>query len=513
MTFPSCAPSVPQSEALSRLSVKHRRSGVIDIGSNSVRFVVFDGPVRAPSVMFNEKSLCGLGADLATTGRLSEKGEALALSAIRRFCALSIHMAIDPLTVIATAAVRDAMNGPAFSRRIQEEFGVTVRVVSGDDEALLAAQGVLFGDPRAHGVAMDMGGASLEFAEITMSGEIGARVSTELGPLRLLKRKALDRQSAIHSELARLDADSQLAQAAYQAPNLYALGGAWRAIARAHMLKNKHPLMILQGYRLSYEEALSAARWVASLSPEALSSESGVSERRAAVTPLAAAIQVAVLKKFRPKSLVISAFGLREGVLWGSMSREERRQDPLIVAANDIGMRRGRDPAFGDMLWRWLRPSISLTDDEARLAHAVCLLSDATWRGNPDYRAQGGFELATRSNLAGASHADRAFIGWALLHRHKGGGREIKKYQNIRALLSERGRLVAEAVGRGARLGVAVSGGVAVALNDYPLRRRGDVLRLDTGEAVAEMIDKRFNAYAAALQAVPKLGTAKKLRF
>ena len=108
------------------------RVGVVDVGSNSVRLVVFDGAARSPAYFYNEKIMCALGAGMAETGHLSPEGRARALSALRRFSKLADGMGLSELTVVATAAVRDASDGRAFCADVLRETGLRIWVIDGE---------------------------------------------------------------------------------------------------------------------------------------------------------------------------------------------------------------------------------------------------------------------------------------------------------------------------------------------------------------------------------------------
>ena len=149
--------------------------------------VVFEGDCRSPAVLFNESVMCGLGARLAETGALNPQGKRRAITALRRFAAIAAGLHVGALAAVATAAVRDASDGAAFCAEAEAGTGIRVAIASGADEARLAAQGVIFGEPGAHGAVVDLGGASLELCRIE-NGTPGPGVTTPLGPLRLMRR-------------------------------------------------------------------------------------------------------------------------------------------------------------------------------------------------------------------------------------------------------------------------------------------------------------------------------------
>ncbi|MDX1785291.1 MAG: exopolyphosphatase, partial [Roseovarius sp.] len=174
-----------------------RRVGVVDVGSNSVRLVVFDGAARSPAYFYNEKIMCGLGAGMSETGKLNPEGRVRALNAMKRFQRLSVGMETGPLTGVATAAVREAEDGPEFCREIEAATGLRLWVVDGREEARLSAQGVLLGWPGSYGLVCDIGGSSMELAEIN-GGTVGRRVTSPLGPLKLRDIKGGKRARKAH---------------------------------------------------------------------------------------------------------------------------------------------------------------------------------------------------------------------------------------------------------------------------------------------------------------------------
>lgn len=484
-----------------------QRIAVVDVGSNSVRMVVFLAETRIPAVLFNEKALCGLGEELELTGRLSPDGRRLALAALTRFSALADEMRADALMAIGTAAVRDAADGPDFVAEVARTTGIEINVATGIDEARLAAQGVLLGEPDACGLAADLGGASLELVGVDAraEGPVGAGVTTPLGALRVLTQIEADGRS---KTTARIDATldealGALAGAQEAPPSLYALGGSFRAFAGAWMQLSGYPLRVLQGYSLPLEEAVSGAERIAKTKPADLRQISGVSERRARVTPAACLVLSRLLRKVRPERLVVSAFGLREGAYWERLTAELKRADPLLDASAQIERLQARSPGFGRELFGWLRPALSDLDaTEARLAEAACLLADAGWRTHPDYRAVTVLELVTRNAFGGVDHVGRAFIAAALLHRYKG-GRKAARIEPALALASSTNIQRAEALGRGMRLGVALAGAAPGVLPKIDLQRDATMLTLGVRAGASllggEEVARRLDAFASAL--------------
>lgn len=475
--------------------------GVIDIGSNSVRLVVFEDGVRSPDYVFNEKVICGLGRGMAETGRLNPAAKPAALSALRRFVALARRMEVGELLVIGTAALREADDGPAFRDELSNALGVSVRVVTGREEARLAAEGVLFGWPAAEGVVADLGGASLELAAVK-GGKVGAVASVSAGHLGLTEAEAPLTRRAL------LALGAAAAPFRDHAGRLILVGGAWRALAKAEMARAGYPFHVLQGYEMTPAQAEEACDWAISESVANVKKIAGVSASRVGALVGGARALKRLLADLSPKSVDISAFGVREGVLYERMGERLRRQEPLIAAATAMEARHARKPGFGGELFGWMRPILGgLTADRMRLAEAVCLLHDVNWRAHPDFRVTACFGTVSRANLGGVGHRGRLFLGAALMHRYKG---SLQPHEAAAvARLGEDARRDAEIVGRAARLGAMVSGSAPGTLAHCALRLDGARLILSFAPEAAdfsgERVKRRLEALADAMGLEPVL--------
>ncbi|MCF3974061.1 Ppx/GppA family phosphatase [Paracoccus sp. EGI L200073] len=392
------------------------RVGVVDVGSNSIRLVVFDGAARSPAYFYNEKVMAGLGAEMATTGRLNPAGIERGFDALRRFAALAKGMGIEPLTCVATAAVREAEDGPAFQSRVERETGIKMWVIDGEEEARLSAQGVLLGWPEAKGMVCDIGGNSMELAEIA-GGKVGRRASSPLGPFRLQQvnggKDGLKKHiRKIMSDLAgRMGTDHE---------RIYLVGGSWRAIARLDMERRAYPMTVLHEYRMTPEAVAKTVDYISGNDLGELRGRVGISASRMELVPLASQVLSELVSTFKPAELAVSSYGIREGLLYEHMSESLRRRDPLIEAARFSERQLARIPGFGKKLYQFILPIFDGARPERdRLIHAACLLHDTTWRTHPDYRAEACFDNVTRANMAALSHSERVYLGLALLHRYK----------------------------------------------------------------------------------------------
>ncbi|WP_375175675.1 Ppx/GppA family phosphatase [Pseudooceanicola sp.] len=431
-------------------SVRHlSRVGVVDIGSNSVRLVVFDGAARSPAYFYNEKIMCALGAGLSETGRLNPEGRKRALAAVHRFQLLAHGMEAVPLTAVATAAVRDAEDGPDFVAQVQRETGLEIKVIPGEEEARLSAQGVMLGWPGSYGLVCDIGGSSMELAEIK-GGQVGRRVTSALGPLKLreIKGGRKGRRAYIKEQVERLAEEM-----GSQRDRLFLVGGSWRAIARVDMDRLNYPLHVLHEYRMSTKAVRATAQYIRDNDLDELRARCSISSARMDLVPFASEVLTEVVRAFRPHDIAISSYGIREGLLYQQMPQALRDRDPLIEACRFAEAKDARLPGFGRTLYNFILPIFkSARDERKRIIRAACLLHDVTWRAHPDYRAEVCFDNATRANLGGLKHSERIFLGLALLHRYRN-KREGTSFEDLYHFLPEEEQRQAEIVGKAMRFG------------------------------------------------------------
>ncbi len=484
----------PSARALARV-------GVIDVGSNSVRMVVFDGAARSPAYFYNEKVMAGLGQGLAQSGRLNPRGRARALAALQRFALLARGMEVAPLTCVATAAVREAEDGPAFQAEVEAATGLHLRVISGEEEARLSAQGVLLGWPDARGIVCDIGGNSMELARIA-EGRVGDRLSTPLGPFRLTQVAGGAAGRRAHVRAILREAAARLAP---RGDRIYLVGGAWRVIARLDMERRGYPLTVLHEYRMTPASLLETLDWIAASDPAVLRARTGTGAERMEVVPPAAEVLRELVGVFHPREIDVSAYGIREGVLYEQMPAELRARDPLIEAARAAEQSSARMPGFGSRLYRFLSPLFrDQGEARLRLARAACLLHDVTWRAHPDYRAEVCFDNATRANLGGLDHPGRVFLGLALLHRYKN-SRAGSRMEPLFALLPPADIQAAEVLGKAMRFGAMFAVADPAAAGTLGWRPRKRVLELHLtalGEGLfGEVAEARLRSLAASMGA------------
>lgn len=461
-------------------------AAVIDVGSNSVRLVVYRVEGRAIWTVFNEKILAGLGREVAETGRLSLKGVETATAALRRFARVIEALAPAAVFTAATAAVREAADGPQFVDRVARETGLRLRVLSGEDEARYAALGVLAGQPNADGVAADMGGSSLELTRISPAGP-GQGITLALGPFALGAPKPID-LGKTRSVVTR-----RLAQArGYEAAVLHAVGGAWRNLALLQMQLSDYPLHIVHQYEMTAAEARDAAGFIARQSRQSLERIPGLSKKRVETLPYSAVVLDEVIEALGVQRVSVSAYGLREGLLLGAMREAVQARDPLLEGVAALATSRGLAPGLGTAIEAWVAPALAALpsafgDRDQVLTAAASRLADLGARLHPDHRADLVFEQVLRAPIAGLTHPERAFLAMAAFYRHS--TEPLTPEPEIPArLLSPEQQRRARALGAAVRLACDLSGRSPALLAQSAIRVTAEGLSLTAKDGLDDVL-------------------------
>jgi len=472
------------------------RVAVVDIGSNSVRLVVYESLSRTTSTVHNEKAICSIGRDIVNTGLLHKEGCELALESLKRFRVLAEKLGVAVREAVATAAVRDAANGPEFVRRAEAAWAAPVRVLSGKEEAHFAAQGVIAAIPDADGLAADLGGGSLDMAMVK-AGRTSEPGSLPFGPLRLIDLAKGDTEKArqlVDGELAKLPQLRTLDNR-----TLYAVGGIWRSLARVDILRERYPLHMLQHYTIPFGRALELCNVLAKQSRKSLELMSAVSKRRTELLPYGAVVLHRLLMAARFKEVVICANGLREGLLYDKLPDEERAKDPLIDFAAIENARLSRSPAHALEMFHWSSPLFGDENAEhRRLRQAACLLSDIGWRRHPDYRARGTYEEVLYLPFAGADHHAREFIATCVYHRYSG-DEDIPDDLDVPGLLGKQDGERVLCVGLAARVAFDLSASASGELPNYRLRLTPSKVLLEVPKRRSVIADETVSRRLASL--------------
>jgi exopolyphosphatase / guanosine-5'-triphosphate,3'-diphosphate pyrophosphatase len=498
---------MPALEARGRLPGKP--VAIVDIGSNSVRLVAYEGLTRALTPTFNEKVLCGLGRGVATTGVLSEESVAKALAALRRFRVLCDTMGIADVRALATAAVRDAANGPQFLDLAEAAIGCAISLLTGPREAELAALGVVSSIYEPDGVVGDLGGGSLELTEVK-DGKAARGVTLQIGGLSLMELSERSPKKAAkiaRDALAKVKALDNLAGRTF-----YAVGGTWRSLARLHMRQRQYPMYVMHNYAIPTRDALDFAKLVERIEAEALISIESVSSARRPLLAYGAVVLDEIIRQANPKEIVISALGVREGLLYDALTPAERATDPLISAARQFNLLRSRAPAHAEELFEWTSQFLATTHleesaDETRLRHAACLLSDIAWRAHPDYRGEQSYDLVANAAFVGIDHPSRAFLALAASYRHVANDQQVSP--QARSLVSARQLDRARILGAAMRVAYIVSAAMPGVLPRTPMRaEKGRVtlaLPSDLAPLNSDRLQTRLRQFARLIGGDPEI--------
>jgi len=489
---------------------ERRDAAVIDVGSNSVRLVLFRVEGRALWPVFNEKTMAGLGRGARETGKLNAEGVETAVRTLKRFAALLDAKDIEARHAVATAAVRDCEDGPDFVARVREETGLEIEILSGEEEGRRSALGVLAGIGEADGLAGDLGGSSLELARLN-GRKVGEAVTLPLGPLAVLS-------GAGDIRAFRPIVDEALEQAAplleNSGPTFYAVGGAWRAFAQLAMALNDYPLTLLHQYSLSAAQVARTADFAVSQSETSLASVQGVSSKRAGMLGYAALLLRRIVRRGDFKEVVFSANGLREGVVCAKDMRLVTEGDPLVSGAEALARNAAPEPTFGRVLGPWIEPVFEGESDrfgvgrDAVLRASAARLADMGARMHPDHRADLSCTQTLYAPFGGVTHRERAFLALSVHHRYAG-KKQREESCPSRRLLDDEEEGAAMKLGLALRLGAAISGRSGRVLQSFALERSKSelVLKVNPGaeSLVVERARHRFDQLAVALGLDPRV--------
>lgn len=458
------------------LSRQQQHYAVIDIGSNSIRLVVYDDLSRSPFPRFNEKSLIALGTGLDSDGNFTAEAIKKVRHVLVRFSAIAQAMDVLRVDVLATEATRKAGNRAELVQVIKEETGLEIRILSGDEEAHFTALGVISGFYQPKGIVGDIGGGSLEVAEI-ISDRVGERrTSMPLGALpvkALLSDGIVSAKNAIDAEL-----DANLPPLLTE-PVFYAVGGGWRALARVYIAMNEIQIKVVHGFNIPAKTLLSLTKSIAKMNSEQISELPDVPTRRIETLSASALVMWRILRKLKPDRIVFSAFGLREGWLYSLLNVQEQYRDPLLEGALALGLPTARVPGFSEALGRWTdNLFLGETQNDRRLRLSICALTDIAWRDHQKIRGGQSFERILQFPFIGITHRERAYIAVAILSRYAG-KLDNSTRSMIDGLLTSHEEQKAEILGRTLLLGHRFSASVPGILEHSRLRIDQDAVRLE----------------------------------
>ncbi len=456
---------------------QNQKVGIIDIGSNSVRMVVYHAPNRVPLPLYNEKHFCGLGASIAKNGRLDKSGKDEARDALLRFKEMAHRLSITSLDILATAALRDAEDADAFREELETLMELPIHVISGKEEARLAALGVVASFASPHGIVADLGGGSMEVG-ILDNGQLRDLSSAPIGVLREKQHKKLK------EHLERLPAPSTAFS------TLYAVGGSFRAIAKMHMKLNLYPLDLLHGYVMKRKQVKKIAEMLSKMTPHKITKLPGIPKRRATCMAYASHLLLALMDRYGSDRVIFSVSGIREGFLYDSLPNAQKAEDPLLSSAHDLALFCQRHGHYAAELFEWGKPLFgAMPERSERLRHACCILSEIAWQIDPNFRGEWLYNRFVQSSLKGMDHVERVMISLALYHRHE------SKWKEDLKLLNEEQMLWSKAVGLSLRVASELTGGISGYLPKTKLYWLKNHLTLELDESSQPLLHAKLQKY------------------
>ncbi|MEO9468866.1 Ppx/GppA family phosphatase [Parasphingorhabdus sp.] len=476
-------------------SRKNRRTAIIDIGSNSIRLVVYQGPARVPAILFNEKMMAGLGRELSATGAISDDSFKLGIGALKRFHRLCVQMEVDAIESFATAAVRDASNGQDFLAAALK-IGIDTKILQGEEEAELAGLGVISAIPEANGIVGDLGGGSLELARVE-NGQVTDRYSFPLGVLRIAELRAKGKDK-LKRQVRKMLKTTGWPKGVEDLP-FYLVGGSWRSLARLDMHDSGYPLPVIHHYQMEPSRARRLVSRLARLDKAKLKAVPGLSTSRIPTLDDAAWLLSFIVRYLGSSRMIVSAYGVREGMLYQGIGKQESKRDPLLMATEDSGASQARFPANSKLLGKWIAEIFSNDPVEwQRIRQAACNLGDVAWRANPNFRAERGLVMGLHGNWIGIMGPEREMLGQTLFTSFGGGA---KVFPGGGKLADEKATERAICWGLAMRLAQRLSGGTRNPLEQTKLRKVDGRLELSMaadlqdlyGEAVAKRHEQLAN--------------------
>lgn len=456
--------------------------GVIDIGSNSVRFVVYDGLKRVPRQLFNEKTSCGLGHGVAETGKLDKDAKEKTRRCMRRYMHLARTIGLKSLYAVATAALRDASDGREFVRELEKENKLKIDIISGEREAYLAAQGIIASMHQPDGVAADLGGGSLELVELADTA-ITHQKTMPLGTLRILDECGSD-PDKMRAHVRKVLAQTGWFRKHYK--RFYAIGGGFRSIARVYMKMQHYPLSLVHHYEVRTDDLFPFLSHLLTLKDKELMAMKGLSSRRLEGFIPAVIVLEEILRATGARSVVFSNAGIREGLLYDLLPPDEHDTDALTASLSNLNERDVQDSAYTRALFRWQQPLFELESSALRrLRRAACQLNEIALPVSPEFRGLWAFEHLLQSSLYGVSHRERVLLALAMYYRYR---KKFTLNRTILGLLEKRDVQWAQLAGQSADMAFMLSAGTTEMLAQVRLEVTGGKVKLIGNDAALSMV-------------------------
>jgi exopolyphosphatase/guanosine-5'-triphosphate,3'-diphosphate pyrophosphatase len=343
-------------------------------------------------------------------------------------------------------------------------------------------------------------------------GQIRDGATLPLGPLRLMDMSggSIGKARQIIGEYL----DALPLVAASKGRTLYAVGGTWRNLARIHMAQTRYPLHVLHQYQVGREQARSVADLVAHLSASSLKDIRAVSRSRSDTMPYGALVLEQLLARSRVKDMVVSIYGVREGLLYSKLPKAKRQADALLSSCWEFCCRYARSPDHELELIDWTdrlfaHPSFAESPAERRLRHAACLLADIGWRAHPDYRAERSLGMISQAAFVDIDHPGRIFLALTIFYRYEGEGDESRSHELSR-LVDDKALERAQVLSSAFRLAYILTAAMPGMLPTIPLTAgpgKALVLKIPKryADLLGERVEKRLSVLAGQLGRIARI--------
>ena len=440
---------------MSKLTQQKAKIAVIDIGSNSIRLVIFDRYGRYPYPLFNERITCQLGANLQQTKMLREDRIDHALETLKRFSRIVKTADLGSVHAIATAAARQAVNAKDFLDPAEKILKNNIRVLSGKEEALLVAQGLLANIPKANGIIGDLGGGSLELIRVK-KGIISDAISLNFGHLSGGNIKELSEK--IRSFKWNNDGTEEY---------FYGVGGSFRALGLAYKYKRKYPIDLLHGLSIPIKKTNRILNKII----KTKGTMKGLPLSRKETMSNAANIIKTVLKETITNNIMICGTSVRDGVVLNALDTSKTKTDPLLITCKEIAKQTERFSGLSGSLEKLLQPLIKIgnKDDLERLLKAACYLSDISWNEYSNSRSFLAAERILLLPINSITHRERAWLSNTLFYRYARQF-EIDKFPfDFSSVLEKNDQYTSRTLGLALRFAMTISAGLPKLLKNVKI--------------------------------------------
>ena len=446
-------PNMTEHQTTNQMSDENK-IGLIDIGSSSIRLVIYRAGGRLPHPQFNERDVCRLGEGLAETGMLNQDRVNQALTSLRRFAQIMEASGLDEVKAFATEAVRKAQNSAEFINAAEAIIKAPIQILSGREEAQFAGKGVLSGFVDVDGLVGDLGGGSLELIHVKNMVSVKNQPQASLPCGHLVPLAADD----VDAMIGELDWASTAKGKVF-----YAVGGTWRAIATAYTAASKKRIDVVHGLTLPRKDLIAMIKQI----EEADGQIKGIPPARRSSMKQAVTVMRAIIKVFDPEEVVFSSYGAREGLLYDELSNDIRRIDPLLAGVAEFAAMTERYQGLGPALAKKVLPFLETYKiKNQRLTEAVCYLADLSWLDHPDYRASLAIEKMLGLSVVGINHKERAWMAAVLSVRYSG---SFPSRSLFRGMLKRKERETARFVGLVMRMLMTATGGIPALLDQVEI--------------------------------------------